>query len=260
MASLAVLRKQAKEAGVPKGAILGASTAAELQSVIADHEAHESGNSKARKKSAVKKSSVAKKSSGRKSVPAKSSKTGAKKAKRQTTATRKQNRKSTATKSNGYVPKGGRNVLDSIDFGDSDGWNPRDGSAPDRIIKAVKKARGNRAKAFEALKGEIRDFVNPKKRDGTKRDKSEMTAMLKYRISRTMFDFAVATGQHEPATNRVKYGTGGTGQGVWKPAKARGGKKTASTGRKAQKAAQSRTGGRKKTATKAKGRKKTAKR
>ena len=43
--------------------------------------------------------------------------------------------------------------------------------------------------------------------------------MLAYRIARTAWDFALKTGQHEKAENRVEYGTGGTGAGVWKPAK-----------------------------------------
>jgi hypothetical protein len=83
----------------------------------------------------------------------------------------------------------------------------------------VRKSRGNRAKAFEILKADVWDFVGKVKRNGEKRTKSEAEAMLRYRISRTLFDFAVQTGQHEVAKNRVQYGTGGTGQGVWKPAK-----------------------------------------
>lgn len=228
MASLAALRKQAKDAGVSKSAILAATTAEELQTVLNDHAAHD-GSAKAApaKKSravpakknaavAVKaaRKAAATKSSGRKSVPAKSGKTGT--AKRRATATK-------AKKSNGnsaYVPKGGRNLLDSIDFQATEGWNPRKGSAPDRIIAAVRKSRGNRSKAFEILKTDVWDFVGKVKRNGEKRTKGEAEAMLRYRISRTLFDFAVQTGQHEVAKNRVQYGTGGTGQGVWKPAKA----------------------------------------
>lgn len=257
MASLATLRRQAKEAGISKSAILAATTAEELQSVIDDHAGHDNGSgSKKSGKRAVKKAAAAKKkttarksasgnSSGRKSAPARSKKSGT--AKRQTT---------TATSGSRYVPKGGRNTLDSVDFNSTDGWNPREGSAPDRIIRALKKARGNREKAFEALKGDVKDFVNPKKADGTKRTKDEMHDMLKYRISRTLWDFAMRTGQHESATNRVEYGTGGTGQGIWKPAKRSGSRKTASAGSGAKKRSQGRAGASKK----ASGRKKTASR
>jgi hypothetical protein len=211
MASLAALRKQAKDAGVSKSSILAATTAEELQQVLTDHAAHASGTKAPAKKQ--NRSAPVKKSSGRTSAPAKSGKTGT--AKRRATATKKK-----SNGNSGYVPKGGRNLLDSIDFQVTEGWNPRKGSAPDRIIVAVRKSRGNRVKAFEILKSDLWDFVGKVKRNGDKRTKSEAETMLRYRISRTLFDFAVQTGQHEVAKNRVQYGTGGTGQGVWKPAKA----------------------------------------
>jgi uncharacterized low-complexity protein len=66
--------------------------------------------------------------------------------------------------------------------------------------------------------------------------------MLRYRISRTLFDFAVQTGQHEVAKNRVQYGTGGTGQGVWKPAKRQAQKKSTLPRASRQKAAGGRAG------------------
>lgn len=272
MASLAALRKQAKDAGVPKAAILAATTAEELQSVLADHAAHDGGTKAPAKKNAVakKKSSKASapqkkqnravpqkknsNSSGRTSAPAKSAKGTAK---RRATATKKK-----SNGNSGYVPKGGRNLLDSVDFGVTEGWNPRKGSAPDRIIAAVRKARGNRAKAFEALKPDVWDFVGKEKRNGQKRTKDEAYSMLRYRVSRTLFDFAVATGQHEIAKNRVQYGTGGTGQGIWKPAKARKAAKATPKRATAKKVSQSRAGAstrkaaRKRMATKASSRRK----
>ena len=59
--------------------------------------------------------------------------------------------------------------------------------------------------------------------------------MLRYRISRTAFDFAVRTGQHEPSDNRVEYGTGGTGNGTFKHAKAKKSAPKASSKPKAKK-------------------------
>lgn len=250
MASLAALRKQAKDAGISKAKILAATTPEELQSLISDSNDHDerprkktavakkktavakkkSGNSAERKQTGRK--NTAQKKSGRNSTPAKSRKSGT--AKRSGTAK--------AKNTGGYVPKGGRNLLDSLDFSETDGWNPREGSAPALIIAAVRKARGNRQKAFETLKGDLWNFVGKKKADGTKRTKAEGEAMLKYRISRTLWDFAVKTGQHEAATNRVQYGTGGTGEGVWKPAKRTSGKQATRKPAKAQKSAQGRRG------------------
>jgi len=120
---------------------------------------------------------------------------------------------------------GGRNLLDRIDYNKTKGWNPREGSAPDRIIKALKRYRGDRDKVFNFLLPSVWDFVGKVKRNGAKRTKAEAESMLSYRIARTEFDFAVQTGQHVKATNRAEYGTAGTGQGIFKRAK----KKAAST-------------------------------
>lgn len=223
MASIAALRKQAKDAGASRNEILAATTAEELQELIEEHSGNSSKSRRvvakkkatvAKKKSAARKqtrkASVSKKSSGRKSAPARSRKSG------------KAKRSATATRSNGYVAKGGRNMIEDVDFSITDGWNPRPGSPPDLIVKALKKARGNREKVFEALKGNVFDFVGRKNAKGEKRSKADAEAMLRYRISRTMFDFAIRTEQHEPSANRVQYGTGDTGQGIFKPAKRTG--------------------------------------
>lgn len=201
MATLAVLRKQAKAKGIPASEIKAATTASALAEVI------KTFGKPAKKSGAVKKSAAVKKSSGRKSAPAKS---------KRTTGTAK---RPTAAKSNGYVAKGGRNVLDSVDYNETDGWNARPGSAPDRIVKALKKFRGNRDKVFDFLADDIWDFVGKKMRDGSKRTKADAEKMLRYRIARTEWDFAMRTGQHSKATNRVEYGTGGTGEGTFKRAK-----------------------------------------
>lgn len=219
MAKLAELRKQAKGLGISAAILRGATTSAELQKAIADHN---SGGKPRKKSKAVKKAAVRKpvrkaaavKKSGRKaSTPAKSAR--ATKAKRSSNSSRE--------------PKGGRNLLNKVNYSKTDGWNPREDSAPDRIIKALKRFKGDRAKVFTHLKGDIWDFVNKRKADGTKRTKADAEAMLKYRISRTAFDFAIRTGQHEPSDNRVEYGTGGTGQGTFKPA----GSKKKTTAKKA---------------------------
>lgn len=253
MARLAELRKTAKGMGIAPNAVLKATTVSALEKVIADHK-HKNGNSKpkakAKAKAKAKVAKAVKKVSGRKaSTPAKSK--GAK-AKR-------------SSNSNGNG-NGGRNTLGNIDFSVTDDWNPRSGSAPDRIIKCLKKFRGNRTKAFEALKGDVWDFVGKKKANGTKRTKAEAESMLKYRIHRTLWDFAMRTGQHEASANRVKYGTGGTGEGTFKPAKAgraqKASKPNPKLGRpkgsknapKAQKAAQKRTTGAKRGRPKAKAR------
>lgn len=213
MAKLAELRKKAKGLGISAAVIRRATTASELQDAINAH----SGSSKPKAKAkAKKKGTVArkqtrtapakKKASGRKaSTPAKSRKSG--KAKRSSNST------------SSREPKGGRNLLGKVNFSKTDGWNPREGSAPDIIVRALKRFKGDRTKVFNHLKGDVWDFVAKKKQNGDKRTKAEAEAMLRYRISRTAFDFAVRTGQHEPSDNRVEYGTGGTGEGVFKRAK-----------------------------------------
>lgn len=227
MASIAALRKQAKDAGASRNEILAATTASELQELIAEHTDGSARKTVVKKKAVAKKSTrksaerksarkatVAKTTSGRKSAPAKSRKSGT--AKRQA-----------AARSNGYVAKGGRNMIEDVDFSVTDGWNPRPGSPPDLIVKSLKKFKGNRSKVHAALAPNVFDFVGKKMADGTKRSKESALKMLAYRISRTAFDFAIRTGQHEPSQNRVQYGTGDTGQGLFKPAKRTSGRKAA---------------------------------
>jgi hypothetical protein len=203
---LQTLRRRAKSAGVSASDIRGASSATELEDLIA---AANGTSSRTVAKSAVKKASkrTAVKKSAKKAPAAKSTKG---EAKRPSTAPAKKSGTS------------GRNLISSVDFDKTKGWNPRVGSAPDRIMKALKKARGNREKAFEALKADVWDFVGKVKRNGDKRTKAEAEAMLRYRISRTLFDFVNQTKQHKISTNRIKYGTGPNANGNSKPKSGRG--------------------------------------
>jgi hypothetical protein len=190
MATLQTLRRKAIAAGVPVSKARKAS-AQELRDLIA-------ANGKPRKASAVKavrkatRKSAVKKSATRRAPAAKSTQGKAK-------------RPVSTAQRNG---KSGRNIIESVNFSKTDGWNPRPGSPPDRIIKALKKAKGNREKAFDALVGDVWDFMGRTKRNGTKRTKAEAQAMLRYRIARTLFDFVIKTGQHKVSQNRIEYGTG----------------------------------------------------
>lgn len=276
--SIATLRKEAKDAGIPYSELRGLSTADEIQAVI---DAHSGGGTTTATRPVKKKRTVAKKKNSsaarpkRKATAAKKStarKTGAKK----TTAKRATAKKSTAKKSTATrrqsQDNGGRNLLGDVDYSVTDGWNPREGSAPDRIVKALKRFRGNRDKVFEHLKSDLWDFVGKTNARGAKRSKAEAEWNLRYRISRTAWDFAKRTGQHEPSQNRATYGEGGTGIGVsggmpvdlrpedWtgKPVFKRGKKRTAP--RKATTARKTASASKKRATTKRGSAKRTAKR
>jgi hypothetical protein len=186
MATLQTLRRKAISAGMPTSKARKAS-----QRELSDYLA----NGKPRKSTAVKavKKAKAVKASAKR-VPAAKSRKG--KAKRPAISRAKTNGKS------------GRNIIEGIDFSITDGWNPRPGSKPDQIIKALKKARGNRQKAFDALEPNVWDFVSKTKRNGQKNKREDAEQILMYRIHRTLYDFAKATGQHTSSTNRIVYGTG----------------------------------------------------
>jgi hypothetical protein len=204
------LQLKAKAAGVSASAIRGASSVAELKALIA------TANGTPRKstaRKAVKKAVVKKSRSARKSPAAKSTRG---KAKRTSTTSKVTARRNGAS---------GRNLIDSVDYNKTKGWNPRTGSPPDKIMKALKKFKGNRDKAFESLLPDVWFFVGKTKRNGEKRTKQEAADMLRYRISRTLFDFVNQTKQHKTATNRIEYGTGPNakpkrGRPARKPAKA----------------------------------------
>lgn len=223
MAKLSELRKQAKGLGIGPGAIRSANTAEELEAIIRAFGADtpENGDApKPRKKSVVKKAVAKKstraisKSASSKSAPA-AKKSVSGKAKRPTTA-----------KVQASDGPSGRHMLNGVNFSQTDGWNAREGSPPDQIIRALRRFKGNRAKVFDHLSGDVWNFVGKKLRNGDKRSKASAEQMLRYRISRTAWDFARQTGQHEPSENRVEYGQGGTGEGLWKPAKKSSASKT----------------------------------
>lgn len=154
--------------------------------------------SKPSKKKKAKKSSVSKPKAAKKNSKPKAEK--ASKPKKNSKPSKK------ASKGNSDV---GRASIGKIDWTEtSDDWNPKNGSAVDRLFKALKKCKGNVEKAHAMLKGDVWEFVGKTKRDGTKRDKADGLAMLKYRLNRTKFEFATRTGQHSKGTNRVTYGEG----------------------------------------------------
>jgi hypothetical protein len=219
MATLAEKRKEAKGMGIPATAIRGAENVRELQKIIDSHSNGGSEQKVSKKSSAVKKSAVAKKSVAKKSAAKKST---AAKSNSKSASSTKSPAKSTTAKRTSTAKSGGdnagRHTLDGVNYSNTDGWNAREGSAPDRIVKALRKFKGNRSKVFDALKADVWDFAGKKKRDGSKRTKAEAEAMLVYRIARTDWDFALKTGQHEKSENRVEHGTGGTGAGTFKRA------------------------------------------
>lgn len=221
MAGMQALRKQAKAAGVPSSEIRSAESSAELRSLIKS--AGKNGSGKGR---VVKKASAVKKGSAKRGRP-KGSKNKATASKSKATTRKASGRKATTRKNSN---SDGRHTLDGVNFSDTDGWNPRDGSVPDVIVKALRKARGNRSKVFTALKGKLDKLVPRKTRDGRSRTKSEREDYLRYLISRNAWAFAIATGQHESSENRVEYGTGGTGEGKFKRGKTRKAAPKRSTG------------------------------
>jgi hypothetical protein len=214
MATLADLRKQAKAMGIPASEVRGAESADELQSLMDSYNGAKP-RKKAKavvKKATAKRGRVVKKAKVEK--PRRGRPLGSKNKPKQLQPVRKSTgskpgrKPARKTGGNGYVKKGTRHELGTIDFDKTKGWNPRTGSAPDKIIKALKKARGNREKAFDALVGDIWFYMKKKKQNGQTRTKAESHEMLKYRIARTLWDFARQTKQHKVATGRAEYGSG----------------------------------------------------
>lgn len=236
MATIAALRKQVLALGFPKPFILKQSPT-ELQDLI---DQTNGASAKPRKKSAtkaaVRKAASAPKKRGRpvgsknktknvaqvthaisksasaKSKPAAKSTQG--KAKRSTAVSTQKKGKSDLLVTRNYTkkevePTDGRYTLDAIDYTVAEGWNPRVDSVPYLIQKALRRFRGNRQKVFEFLYDQgLWEFVGRNKQDGKRRTEAEGIAMLKYRIARTDWDFAMKTGQHEKSENRIEYGTG----------------------------------------------------
>jgi hypothetical protein len=236
MAGMSELREKAKKLGIPAKAIRSAETAAELRELISDN----SDNGSKPRKKAVAKAAGKKRGRGRPkgSTNARKASTSSK------SSTRKVTTRRASSNSNG---NGGRNLLSKVKWSRTDGWNPREGSVPDVIVNAIRKAKGDRDAAFKVLVKKIDSLVPRKTRNGRTRDKEERRNYLRYLINRNAWAFAIATGQHEKAEDRAEYGTAGTGQGTFKRAGSRksnsgksaskstgksGGRKTASSGRK----------------------------
>ena len=215
MATLHELKREARRAGVPAKDLRTATTPKQVRALIADASGNGSGT-KARGKRIVKKAVAAtKKSTARKGTVRKSaSSTSAPATGRKNSGTAK--RRATAP-----ADDSGRNLLGNIDWRDTDGWNPRDGSVPDIVVKALRKAKGDRERTFNALIGQLNTLVPVKTRNNVKRSKSDREQYLRYLIARNAWAFAIATGQHEKAENRAEYGSAGTGNGTFKRAGAR---------------------------------------
>jgi hypothetical protein len=146
--------------------------------------------------------------------PPKAKPAPAPRAKRQATAPRATSSRRQAQR---ITEPTGRHVLNGVDYSvEHEDWNPRANSITGQIFKLLRKYRGNRDKVYDALEPRISELFGSKKRTGTKWEKGEREQMLAYRIARTAWDFAVKTEQHEIAEDRVEYGTGGTGSGVFK--------------------------------------------
>lgn len=268
MATLAELRKVAKAAGISASVIRGAETAKELQSIMSDAKSHSKSDTKksGAKKSggavvAKKKSGSSKKSNSKPKAPAK--KSGAKPAAKKA-GSKKSNSKASVKKSNAKASSDGKNFLDGVDFSVTDGWNPREGSGPYRIVKLLKKFKGNRTKVFNAIvdAGELWEFVEKKNSAGTKRSKDQAEAYLRYRISKTAWDFGVKTGQHKASNKRAEYGTAGTSNNdrerfgmAQRKAKKSAGKKANSNKSSAKKSGAKKSGDKKNATAKKAGRK-----
>jgi hypothetical protein len=102
----------------------------------------------------------------------------------------------------------GRLEISKINYADDENWNPRVGSVTEKIFRALKRHKDNVEKTLDFLADDYANLTPSKRANGEKLTKAERMQILKYRINRTRFDFAVKTGQHEPSKNRVEYGTG----------------------------------------------------
>jgi len=202
MASLQELRNKAKELNIPAAQIRKASSPAALQSLIMDVIMNGGGAPAATPARKTKTTPTRKATTPTRKAPAK---TPAKKTARTDSPAKKAAAVKKVAATNGDA---GRHVLRGIDYSVTDNWNARPGSIPDLIIKSLKKYRGDREKVFNALVDDIWSYVGRKMADGSKRTMASAEDMLRYRISRTAWDFAMKTGQHEAATNRAEYGQG----------------------------------------------------
>lgn len=201
MATLPALRKKAQELGIPNAEVRKANTSEKLQALIMDTIMGGGTKAPARKTTTRTPAKPTRKAA----APAKPVKRTP--AKAATPAKKSTPVKKPVASSNGNGDAG-RHVLGRIDYSVVDGWNARPGSIPDQIVKSLKRFKGDRERVFNHLLPNIWDFVGKKMADGSRRTKDSAEEMLRYRISRTAWDFAMKTGQHEKSTNRATYGQG----------------------------------------------------
>lgn len=222
MATIGQLRSMAKVAGIPAAEIRKARTAPALQELIA---AAMNPNGASTKRTATK-------TTTRKPAARTTTRTPAK-----ATATRKPATRTAVKKTTAKAPArkastngdAGRIELGTIDWNQTDGWNARPDSVPALIVATLKRFKGDREKVYNALKDDVfkKKIVGRTMADGSKRTLQSAQDMLRYRISRTAWDFAMKTGQHESATNRAEYGSLSNG------VKPKAGRPKATTTRKA---------------------------
>lgn len=96
----------------------------------------------------------------------------------------------------------GRNLIDhdSIDWSAEWAGGLRGNRA--KIMKALRKFRGDYDKVFNSLKDTAQKMYAKSQKTGKRYSKSEALAMLRWHIGRTAFDFVTGTEQHTKATNR----------------------------------------------------------
>lgn len=132
-------------------------------------------------------------------------------------ATSRTKGKSTTTKANGNP---GRHVVGRLNWRKK-GFSPREGSLKAQVFAALKENDGDKDAAYKVLRRRIKTLYK-----GIATERAE--SLLAYQLARVTWEFAQATGQHVKSDNRVQYGTGGTGEGLYvpggghKPARGRG--------------------------------------
>lgn len=182
--------------------------------------ASKSSNSKTPAKRASaparKSTSTAKASGGRTSAPARRNAAPAKRqtattARKPVAQTRKPVQAAAPKRSNSKSNGQGRIPLPSRARW-NEPFNTREGSVAEEIFLALKSNKGDVEATFNSLKGRALKLAGTG-RGGVKRSKEEALAWLRYRINRIKFDYLTKTGQHEPGTDRIAYGTGERAKG-----------------------------------------------
>ena len=184
-----VLKKKAVAAGMPKAEAMKASRST-LEDFLSSSNGKKKGTSKKKKGTT------------------RTTTTAVKKKKRNTTTTKPAAKKTRTRRAPAKGDGDGRHMIGSLDFTNTEDWNPRADSPVAAIFKALKKRKGDVDKTTDDLLPNAKDYVSTSKADGTRRTKAEIRNLLRYRVNRTKWEFARRTGQHEPSQERVEYGTG----------------------------------------------------